>query len=199
MLNLRRASLLVCLGLLSGSATAHAIEIKISAQALERTLSQQLFTGTEGRYYIRGDEHSACFVYADQPKVTFVQDRIVVHVHTHSKLGTSLRGTCLGLGLSPEADVSVLPDAQGENIGFRDARVENLSESKELNFFLVPFLSRKLPQKMTVNMADLLRKLLSKSGESTGYEMALDELRIHSMQVSGDRLIVDFDGQLAVH
>jgi hypothetical protein len=199
MLNLRRASLLVCLGLLSGSATAHAIEIKISAQALGRTLSQQLFTGAEGRYYIRGDEHSACFVYADQPKVTFVQDRIVVHVHTHSKLGTSLRGTCLGLGLSPEADVSVLPDAQGENIGFRDARVENLSESKELNFFLVPFLSRKLPQKMTVNMADLLRKLLSKSGESTGYEMALDELRIHSMQVSGDRLIVDFDGQLAVH
>jgi len=180
-------------------ASAHAVELKISAQALEHTLNQQLFTGAQGRYYIRGDEHSACYVYVDQPKVTFVQDRIVVHVHTHSKLGTSLHGACLGLGLSPEADVSILPDAQNENIGFRDARVENLSESKELNFFLIPFLSRKLPQKMTVNIADLLRKVLASSATTTGYDMKLDELHIHSMQVIGDSLVVDFDGKLNVH
>ena len=180
-------------------ATAHAIEIKISAQALERTLSQQLFTGPQGRYYIRGDEHSPCFVYADNPKVTFVQDRIVVHVHTHSRLGTRVGATCLGVGLSPEADVSILPDAQGENIGFRDARVENLTISKELNFFLIPFLTHKLPQKLSVNIADQLRKLLATSSTTTGYELKLDELRIHSMQVSGENLIVDFDGQLAVH
>ena len=178
---------------------AHAIELKISAQALERTLTQQLFTGPDGRYYIRGDEHSPCFVYADQPKVTFVQDRIVIHVHTHSRLGAKVRGACIGLGLSPEADVSVLPDAQGENIGFRDPRIDTLTESKELNIFLVPFLSRKLPQKMTVNMADLLRKLLTKSTEATGYDMKLDGLKIHSMQVSGDHLVVDFDGNLDVH
>ena len=201
MANLRLTSLIASLfylGVLAPSAV-RAIELKISAQALERTLARQLFTGPQGRYYIRGDEHSACFVYAEQPKVTFVQDRIVVHVHTHSKLGTSLHGACLGLALAPEADVSVLPDAQGENIGFRDARVENLSTSRELNIFLTPFLSHKLPQKMTVNIADLLRKLLAQSSETTGYTMKLDELRIHSMQVSGDALVVDFDGALAVH
>lgn len=178
-------------------ASAHAVELRISAQALERTLSTQLFTGPQGRYYIRGDEHSACYVYVDQPKVTFVQDRIVVHVHTHSKLGAGIRGACLGLGLNPEADVSVLPDAQGENLGFRDAKIDKLSESKELNFFLIPFLSRKLPQKMTVNVADLIRKILAT--QATGYPMKLEELRIHSMQVSGDHLIVDFDGALDVH
>jgi hypothetical protein len=198
MLNLRRAFLSALLFSL-GALSAHATEIRISAQALERTLSQQLFNGPQGRYYIRGDEHSACYVYADQPKVTFVQDRIVVHVHSHSKLGTSVHGACIGLGLSPEADVSILPDAENENIGFRDARVENLSESKELNFFLVPFLSRKLPQKMTVNIADILRKLLTTSTASTGYEIKLDQLKIHSMQVTGDTLVVDFDSQVTVH
>ena len=180
------------------SLPAHAIEIRITAQALERTLAQQLFTGAQGRYYIRGDDHSACFIYADQPKVSFVQDRVVVHLHTHSRLGTSLRGTCLGIGLAPEADVSILPEAEGEEIGFRDARVDHLSESKELNFFLVPFLSRKLPQKMKINAAELLRQILAKSAESTGYSIKLDELRIHSMRVTGDVLLVDFDGQLAV-
>lgn len=199
MLNPRSVSLLICLCLGVVPQTAHAIEIKISAQALERTLAQQLFTADQGRYYIRGDAHSACFVYADNPKVTFVQDRVVVHVRTHAKLGTSLRGTCLGVGLNTEADVSVLPDAEGETIGFRDSRVENLNVSKELRFFLEPFLSHKLPQKLSVNIAEVLRKVLTKSQDSTGYDIKLDQLKIHSMQVSGDTLIVDFDGQLAVH
>ncbi len=197
MASLRSSILIVTF--FAATVAANAVELKISAQALERTLAAQLFTGPQGRYYIRGDDHSACFVYVDQPKVTFVQDRLVIHVHTHSRLGTSVRGTCLGLSLAPEADVSVLPDAQGENIGFRDARIENLSTSKELNLFLIPFLSRKLPQKMTVNMGDILKKLLANSATSTGYEMKLDQLRIHSMQVSGDALVVDFDGSLAVH
>lgn len=179
--------------------TAQAIEIRISAKALERTLEQQLFNGPQGRYYIRGDERSACFVYAEQPKVSFVADRVVVHVHTRSRLGTKLGGACLGVGLSPEADVSVLPEAEGETIGFRDARVEHLSESRELNFFLEPFLGRKLPQRMKLNAAELVRQMLTKSTETTGYGVKLDTLKIHSMQVSGDALIVDFDGQLSVN
>ena len=90
-----------------------------------------------------------------------------------------------------------MPDAQGENLGFRDVRIDRLSESKELNFFLVPFLSRKLPQKMTVNVADLIRKTLAT--QATGYTMKLEDLRIHSMQVIGDHMVVDFDGALDVH
>ena len=177
---------------------ARAIEIKISAKALERTLQQQLFTGAQGRYYIRGDDHSACYVYADLPTVTFKDDRIIVHVHSHAKLGTGMRSTCVGIGLSPEADVSVLPEAEGETIGFRDARIEHLNTSKELAFFLEPFLSRKLPQKMKVNAADLLRQVLTNPTASTGYDMKLDELHIHSMQVAGDALVVDFDGKVSV-
>src|SRR5215471_1973044 len=156
--------LLIALGILwAAASSASAIEVKITAQALERTLKTQLFNGPEGRYYIRGDAKSSCFVYADSPKVSFKDDRVVVHVHTRSKLGTSVYGTCVGVGLSADADVSVVPDAQGETIGFRDARIEKLSTSRELNFFLVPFLSGKLPQKMSLNAADLMRQVLSRS------------------------------------
>jgi hypothetical protein len=184
--------------LLLACVPAHAVELRISAQALERTLQKQLFNGPEGRYYMRGNEKSACYVYAEDPKVSFVQDRVVVHVKTHAKLGGGLFGSCVGLGMSPEADVSVLPNAENESLGFRDARVDKLSESKELNFLLVPFLSRKLPQQMTVNAATLLRQMLSTSQQTTGYDMNLVELHIHSMQVIGDALVVDVDGQLSV-
>jgi hypothetical protein len=187
------------LGSFAVPVAAHAIEIKVSAQALERTLNTQLFNGADGRYYFRGSADTPCFAYAQDPQVSFKDERIVIHMKTHAKLGTSLHGSCFGVGLNTEADVSVVPDAQGESIGFRDPRVDHLSESKELNFLLMPFLSKKLPQQMKLNAADLIRKLLTKSAEATGYDVKLDDLKVRSMQVSGDALVVDFDGDVSVH
>ncbi len=150
-----RRLLLALASLAALSPQARATEVGISAQALERTLKTQLFNSSDGRYYLRGDNKSACFVYAENPRVTFFEDRVVIHIHTRAKLGTSLRGACIGVSITRDVDASVLPDAEGETIGFRDARIDHLSDSRELNFLLVPFLSRQLPQQMKVNAADL--------------------------------------------
>jgi hypothetical protein len=177
---------------------ASAIEVKVSARALERTLQTQLFNGPQGRYYIRGDASSACYVYAESPHVTFVQDRVVVHVHTKAKFGTAVHGACLGVSLTTDADVSLIPEAEEESIGFRDARIERLSQSKELNFVLVPFLSHKLPAQMKMNAAVLMRQLLSRSTEATGYALSLNSLKLHSLLVEGDALVMDADATLKV-
>ena len=199
MVRLVRGAVLLGMLLASCLRTASAIEVKISAAALERTLRTQLFNGPDGRYYMRGDATTPCFVYAEAPKVSFKDDRIVVHVHTRSKLGTQLHGNCLGVSLTTDADVSFVPDAEGESVGFRDARIERLSESKELNFLLVPFLSRKLPSQMKVNAADLMRTLLVKAPDSTGYTLTLTSLKLHSMQVEGQVLAVDLDAEIQVN
>ena len=184
--------------LFSAARTASAIEVKVSAQALERTLRTQLFNGPQGRYYIRGDAHSACYVYAESPRVTFVQDRIVVRVHARAKLGTAVRGACIGVSLTTNTDVSLIPEAEEESIGFRDARIEKLSESRELNFLLEPFLSHQLPAQMKVNAAVLMRQLLSRSTETTGYALSLSSLKLHSLLVEGDSLVMDSDATLKV-
>jgi hypothetical protein len=192
-------SLLLSAALLfAGARAASAVEVTISAQALERTLQAQLFNGPEGRYYMRGDSNSACYVYADSPHISFVQDRIVVHVHARAKLGTTVHGACIGVSLSTDADVSLIPDAEEESIGFRDARIERLSDSRELNFLLVPFLSHKLPAEMKVNAAVLMRQLLSRSTETTGYALSLSSLKLHSLLVEGERLVMDVDAELKV-
>ena len=186
--------------LFSAARSASAIEVRVSAQALERTLRTQLFNGPQGRYYIRGDAKSPCYVYAEAPRVTFIQDRIVVHVHTKAKLGTAVRGACIGVSLTTDADVSLIPEAEEESVGFRDARIERLSESwKEFsNFLLVPFLSHKLPAQMKVNAAVLMRQLLSHSTETTGYALSLNSLKLHSLLVEGDSLVMDTDATLRV-
>jgi len=185
--------------LFSASSSSRAIEVKVSAQALERTLRAQLFNGPQGRYYIKGDATSPCYVYAESPRVTFVQDRIVVHVHAKSKLGTSVHGACLGVSLTTDTDVSLIPEAEEESIGFRDARIERLSESRELNFILAPFLSHKIPAQMKVNAAVLMRQLLSRSTETTGYALSLDSLKLHSLLVEGESLVMDADANLKVN
>lgn len=180
------------------TAPAHATEVGISAQALERTLRNQLFNAADGRYYLKGDAKSACFVYAENPHITFRDDRVVVSIHTRAKLGTSVYGNCVGVGLTRDVEVSVLPDAEGETIGFRDARIDRLSNSRELNFLLQPFLEHQLPQQMKVNAADLMRQLLAQSQQSTGYAITLNNLKIHSMIVEKDLLVLDVDTILSV-
>jgi len=188
----------IALLLASALSPAGAVELKVSRDALERTLKQQLFSGADGRYYLKGNAQSACYVYAEDPKLKFVEDRIVVQLKTHAKLGHKVAGACIGIALSLPAEVSLAPDGEGETVGFRDARVDKVSDHEELNFVLTPFLSRQVPTGLKVNAADLLRKALENSTATSGYKVSLERLKIHSVLIEGDSLVVDVDGDIAV-
>ena len=177
---------------------ARAVELKVSRDALERTLKQQLFSSPDGRYYLKGNAKSACFVYAEDAKLKFVDDRIVVTLKTHARLGQKVAGACIGIALNLPAEVSLAPDGEGETVGFRDARLDKISDHQELNFILTPFLSRQIPTGMKVNAADLLRKALENSTATSGYKVSLERLKIHSVQIQGDDLVVDVDGDIGV-
>jgi hypothetical protein len=186
---------LVLLGAVEG---CHGVELAVSRQALERTLKQQLFGGPDGRYCLKGNAQSGCFISTEDPHLKFEQDRIVVRVKTRARLGKAVGGSCLGVAVTVPAEVSLAPDAEGETIGFRDARLDKVSDRKEIDFVLAPFLRGQVPKSMRVNAADLLRKALAGSMASSGYKVNLDRLKIHSIQIVDDKLVVDADGDLSV-
>jgi hypothetical protein len=192
------AGFALLVGPLAGIAPCGAVELTVSRQALERTLKQQLFSGPGGRYYLKGNPHSACFISTEDPHLSFEQGRIVVRVKTVARLGTPVGGACLGVSLTLPAEVSLAPDAEGETIGFRDAQLDKISDTREINFALAPFLRGQVPKSMKVNAADLLRKALEGSTAASGYKVSLDRLKIHSVQIEGDKLVVDADGDLSV-
>ena len=185
-------------------ATADAIEVRISAPALERTLKNQVFItpapspDLPRRVYLSGKPTSGCSVFADSPEVSFKDDRVVVRMNTHGNFGASLHGKCLGVWLNTESVVSFIPEAEGESIGFRDARIDKLTDSRELNLLLEPFLAHKLPAEMKVNAATLMRTLLVHAPDSTGYTLTLSSLKLHSMLVEHQSLVVDVDAKIAV-
>jgi glycine cleavage system regulatory protein len=51
---------------------------------------------------------------------------------------------------------------------------------------------------MKVNAAELLRKALEGSTAASGYKVSLERLKIHSIQIQGDAVVVDVDGDLSV-
>ncbi len=180
---------------------ARAMTVRVTAPALERTLQHQLFNqadadGNLNRHYLKGSATKGCSVYADEPHVTFRDDRVVVSVKTHAKLG--IGKACFGISVTTEAEVSFVPEAEDQSIGFRDAHIDHLTNNKQLDGLLEPFLAKKLPQEMKVNAADLMRKLLVRAPDSTGYTLTLEMLQLHSMQVDGDVLVVDLDANFRV-
>ena len=213
---------------------AQAVTLRVSAPALERTLRNQLFTtpGPDGklsRHYLRGNPQQPCSVYLDEPHLTFLHpvtsigvaantatdaataftepDRIVVSVKTHARFGKAVKGFCLGIPISLESQVSFIPEAEGESIGFHDARIDHISNNAELNALLVPFLSHRLPAEMKINAANLMRTLLVRAPDQTGYTLTLKSLQLHSMSLApapADNpsqptvLLIDLDAEIQV-
>jgi hypothetical protein len=189
---------LAVLLLLSYLPNGYAGELTVSRDALERTLRQQLFGAPGGLYYLKGGPKTPCSISAQDPRLSFEQDRIVVRMKTHAHLGHPVGNACVGLALAFPAQVSFTPDAEGETIGFRDAHLDKISDNPEVNFVLAPFLRRDVPSSLRVNAATLLRKALAGSTASSGYKVTLDRLKIHSIMIAGDALVVDVDGDLSV-
>ena len=94
--------LLACslLTLASAVTPALAVELKVSRDVLQRTLKQQLFSAPDGRYYLKGNSKSACFVYADDAQLTFVEERVVVLLKVHARLGKAIGSSCLGISFN---------------------------------------------------------------------------------------------------
>ncbi|HSZ15986.1 MAG TPA: hypothetical protein VK764_02720 [Terracidiphilus sp.] len=177
---------------------SRAVELRVSRDALQRTLRDQLFSGPGGRYFLKGNAQSACWVYADDAQLSFTQDRILVRVKTHARLGQAVGGACIGISVAPTSEVSMEPYGEGETIGFRNAQMVKVSDRRELNFLLAPFMSHQVPSSMKVNAAELLRKALTGSTATSGYKVTLEKLKIHSIEIEGDELVVDADGAINV-
>jgi len=192
-----RTACLFCL-LICCVPACHAGEFKVSSGALERTLKAKLFSTPDQRYYLRGDAHSACNLYAETPQLFFAGDRILVRVHTGGKYGKEIAGHCIGFPVSMNTVISLAPSAEGETVGVTDARLDRVSDSAELNFILSPFLSRQLPSSIKINAATMLREILTKSTETSGYPLFLERLDVRNVHVADKFLVVDYDSDMRI-
>ena len=161
-------------------------------------MKARLFSTADQRYYLRGDAHSACSLYTEDPHLSFSGDRILVRVHTGGKYGREIAGHCIGFPVSMNTVISLAPNADGETIGVTDARLDRVSDSAELNFILSPFLSHKVPSSIKINAAVMLREILTKSTETSGFPLTLERLDIRQVHATEKFLVVDYDSDMRI-
>ena len=189
--------LLFCL--LLAPLPVQALTLTVGPQPLQRALVKQLFSAPDGRYYLRGKRDSpGCFLYAQDPHLRFAGNRILLDLHLTGKVGSNFAGACVGLAWSGDAEISVLPQAQGATIGFTDVRVEKLTSDHELDRLLEPLLAALVPRSLKVDAGSLVTKMLRTASERSATAITLQQISIGSIAVQGDSLALDIEGQVGI-
>jgi hypothetical protein len=195
---MRRLFWVVILALAALPAGLRAMQLTVGPDPLQRALQKQLFSAPDGRYYLRGNRTSGCFLYAQNPQLHFNGNRIFLDLHLAGKLGGSFAGQCLGFGWAGDVEVSMLPQAQGSTIGFTDVRVEKLTSDHSLDQMLEPLLARVVPKSIKVDAAQLVGRMLQTASNRSGATIALQQLQIQLLQVQGEALQLTLDGAVSI-
>lgn len=189
---------LLVFSLLFAALQAQALELRVGPQALQRALSRQMLAAPDGRYYLHGHRGGGCSLYATDAHIHFAANRIVLDLHLAGKLGSNFAGGCLGVNWNGDAEVSMLPQAQGATLGFTDVRVERLTGNGSLDRLLSPLLTSRVPAGFKVNAMTLIGKMLHTASERSQTTFTLDSLSITSMQVVNNALLLTLDGSVSM-
>src|SRR5436190_8154537 len=77
---------------------AAAVEMHIQFGALERMLTEQVFT-QEGRRYVRGGKSTRCnFAYLEKPQVHGEGGRLSIRAKFTGRSALNMLGQCVGMG-----------------------------------------------------------------------------------------------------
>ncbi len=190
--------ILLCLALLL-PLPAGALDLTVGPQPLQHALLRQLFAAPDGRYYLHGNRTSSCFLFAQNPQLHFAGNRIVLDLHLEGKIGSSFGGQCIGFKWAGDGELSMLPQAQDQQIGFTDVRVEHLTGDNGLDQLLGPLLSARVPANLKVNAASLIDKMLRSASTRSGENITLDHLVIPALAVQDNALHLSIEGNVAIH
>ena len=87
----------------------HAAELRIYFTAVQKILSQQVFT-QDGRKYVKGTQKSKCgFVYIDNPRLGEHNGLLSLKTRVAARTGWEILGACLGPGDSFDLAIEGIP------------------------------------------------------------------------------------------
>ncbi len=96
---------------------AHAVELHIQFAALERILSDQLFT-QDGRKYVHGSATNKCnFAYLEKPHLQSSGGKLLIRAKFTGRSALNMFGQCVGLGDAFHVAITASPQYKDGNIG----------------------------------------------------------------------------------
>ena len=105
---------------------ARAAELRIYFTAVQKILSQQIFT-QDGRKYVKGTEKSKCgFAYIDNPRLGESNGLLHLKMRVTARTGWEILGACFGPGDSFDLAIEGAPYFQDGAIRMGSIRVSTV-------------------------------------------------------------------------
>jgi len=177
---------------------APAVELHLQFGALERMLSDQLFT-QDGRRYVRGSKTTKCnFAYLEKPKVQGDGGRLRIHARFTGRSAMNLLGGCVGLGDAFDLTIAATPQYRDGNIVLKDVVVTSDSKTGYYIRRVCEAMKASLGRDFRYPISVEAQKALEDPGNQPAYKRELKHFNVTDIQVTTDALVLAIDFELTV-
>jgi hypothetical protein len=182
--------------------TTFAAEIELRFDALERIISEQVFT-QDGRKYVRGTPATRCqFAYLEKPHIgadTLDNSRLLrVSARFSGRTAFDVFGGCIGLGDSFDLTIVAAPVVRNGAIGFKDVRVTTTKDSYYIRR-VRSALTGSFAKDVKIDVKDQARKILEQQREGASYKADMASFNLTDARITPDSLVLVIDFRLVVH
>jgi hypothetical protein len=169
--------------------SAQAVELHIQFAALERMLSDQLFT-EEGRRYVKGTPTTRCnFAYLESPHIDNDNGRLRIRAKFTGRTALNVLGQCVGLGDAFPVTLTATPVYKDGQLRLADVTAVPDNKTGLYIRRVCAALATGLPRDFRYPLESEARKLLEDPARRELHDFAVPAIRVTSGALV---LVVDF-------
>ena len=177
---------------------AAAVELHIQFGALERMLTEQVFS-QEGRRYVHGSKTNKCnFAYLEKPQVRGEGGRLRMKARFTGRSALNLVGQCVGLGDAFDLVITAVPVYKNGAIALQEVKVTSDGKSGYYIRRVCEAMQASLAREFKYPLEGDALKLLEAPGAQPGYKREARKFAVPDIRVTNDALVLQVDFELTV-
>ena len=174
-----------------------AADLRISFPALERMLSQEVFS-QEGRRYVRGSAKQKCdYAYLETPRINSRDSRLTIRARFSGRSALDVMGRCIGLGDAFDLTLIGTPVFDKGALTFKDVTVETSKDSYYIRR-VKKALAQSLDKQIRFDVSSAAKKMLTVPPGSGPYATELKDFKVPSVRVEPDAVVLEIQFVLQV-
>jgi hypothetical protein len=186
------------IALLLLASTAYAVDLKIQFGALERMLSEQVFT-QDGRKFVHGTPAARCnFAYLEKPRLEEADGRLLLRARFTGRSALNMFGQCVGLGDAFTASIAATPIYKNGAIMLSAVKVVSEDHAGFYVRRVCEALASSLERDFKYPIATAAKSTLEDPGAQPGYNRELRNFQVTAIAVAADALVLSVDFELTV-
>ena len=180
------------------SRCAAAVELHIQFGALERMLTEQVFS-QEGRRYVHGSKTNKCnFAYLEKPQVRGEGGRLRMKARFTGRSALNLAGQCVGLGDAFDVVITAVPIYKSGAIGLQEVKVASDGKSGYYIRRVCEAMQASLAKDFKYALEADAQKMLEAPAVQPGYQREVRKFTVPDIRVTNDALVLQVDFELTV-